>query len=235
MTFYMKEILEVKSLFVELNKEKIIENLSFKVEAGEILTILGPNGSGKTVLLKTLLGLMPYQKGEIIWKDNIKIGYLPQGLTPMKIRNLPLSVKDFFNLKQKNEKETTKALELVEIDTQILKKQLGDLSSGQFQRILFAWVLINHPNVLVFDEPTTGIDIGGEKTIYSLLYRFWKEKQTTIILVTHDLNVVYKYSTNVLCLHKGSLCCYGKPHQILTPQSLEKLYGTEIKFYKHTH
>ena len=126
-------------------------------------------------------------------------------------------------------------MNLVEVKEEMLRKHLGHLSSGQFQRILVAWALINNPDVLIFDEPTTGIDVGGEQTIYSLLYRFWKEKQTTIILVTHDLNVVYKYSGNVLCLHKGTFCCYGMPREVLTPKALEKLYGTEIKFYKHKH
>ena len=108
------------------------------------------------------------------------------------------------------------------------------MSTGQFQRMLVAWVLISEPEVLLFDEPTAGIDIGGEETIYSLLHRFWRERKLTTLLVTHDLNVVYKYSSDVLCLNKKGITCSGQPKEILTTELLEKIYGTEIKFYQHS-
>jgi len=114
-----------------------------------------------------------------------------------------------------------------------LKKKVGELSSGQFQRILIAFALIGEPEVLLFDEPTAGIDIGAEETIYTSLEKLRRERKLTILLVTHDLSVVYKFSSNCLCLNKRVLC-YGKPKRI-TPRLLSKLYGGEIKIYEHRH
>ena len=224
-------ILKVTDLDVELEGEKIIKNLSFEVKRGDILTILGPNGAGKTVLLKTLLGLLPH-KGEIRWKKNIKIGYVPQRL-PF-IKDVPLSVKDLLKLKKSFDKETREILGSVGFKENLLKKKVGDLSSGQFQRILVAWSLIGNPQVLLFDEPTTGIDIEGEETVYRLLVKLKKERELTILLVTHDLSVVYTFSNYVICLNKQPICC-GFPQEILTPENLQKLYGAEVKYYRHTH
>lgn len=228
-------ILEVKNLNVELEGKKIINNVSFDLSEGEILTILGPNGAGKTILLKALLGLLPYQ-GKVSWKKKTKIGYLPQGLSQLKVKDLPLSVAEFFKIKEKIPKEKhLEYLKMFGIEKNILKMKIGNLSFGQFQRMLIAWVLVSEPEILFLDEPSTGVDISGEKTIYSILYRFWKEKNLTIVLVTHDLNIVYKYSTNVLCLSKRGICCIGKPKEVLTTETLEATYGEKIKFYEHKH
>ena len=133
-------ILEVKNLFLELDNEKIINNLSFRVKQGEFLTILGPNGSGKTILLKVLLGLIPDYQGKIIWAKNVKIGYLPQGLTHLKVKNLPLSVEEFLFLKKIEYKKIIEYLDLVGLPKKnILKKKIGNLSGGQFQRMLLIW------------------------------------------------------------------------------------------------
>jgi len=86
------------------------------------------------------------------------------------------------------------------------QRQLGILSSGQFQRVLIAWALVNDPNVLLFDEPTAGIDVSGEKTIHTLLQRAQRERRLALILVTHDLSIVYGYATNVLCLNNLTSC-----------------------------
>jgi len=223
-------LLEVDNLKVELGGEKIIENLTFKAKEGETLVILGPNGAGKTVLLRTLLGLIPYQ-GKIQWRPGIKIGYVPQRL-PL-IKGIPLSVEEFFKLKNSSKKETLELLDSVGIRVvNVLKRGIGDFSSGQFQRMLIAWGLVSKPQVLLFDEPMAGIDIGGEETIYNLLEKLKKERNLTILLVTHDLSVVYQKATNVLCLNKKILC-YGPPRKILTPQNLSQLFGGGIKFYQH--
>jgi zinc transport system ATP-binding protein len=224
-------ILKVTDLSVELEGEKIINNLSFEVKRGDILTILGPNGAGKTVLLKTLLGLLPHN-GEIKWEKNIKIGYVPQRL-PF-IKDVTLSVKDFLKLKKPSEEKMKEILKSVGFKENLLGKKMGDLSSGQFQRILVAWSLIGNPQVLLFDEPTTGIDIEGEETVYRLLAKLKRERELTILLVTHDLSVVYKFSNNVICLNKQPIC-YGFPQEVLTPENLQKLYGEELKYYRHKH
>ena len=224
-------VLEVKDLSVELAGEKVINNLSFELKKGDTLTILGPNGAGKTVLLKTLLGLLPY-KGEIEWKKNVRIGYVPQRL-PF-IKDIPLSVKDFLKLKKSSEEEIEGILNSVGFKENLLDKKIGNLSSGQFQRILIAWSLIENPQVLLFDEPTTGIDIEGEETVYNLLAKLKEERELTILLVTHDLSVVYAFSNYVICLNKQPIC-YGFPQEVLTPENLKRLYGEEVKYYRHKH
>jgi zinc transport system ATP-binding protein len=100
--------------------------------------------------------------------------------------------------------------------------------------MIIGWALVDNPSVLLFDEPTSGVDIGGQETIYSLLHRFWKERNLTILLVTHDLNVVWEHAENVLCMNKKKLC-YGKPKEVLTPVELEKIYSVGIKYYEHAH
>ena len=222
-------ILKVKNLNVKLGREEIIKDLSFEVKKGDVLTILGPNGAGKTVLLKTLLGVLSY-KGEIEWQKEVKIGYVPQRL-PF-IKETPMNIEDFFELKEVSKKEIEKTLNLVGFEGSFLNKNIGELSSGQFQRILIAWALIGDPNVLLFDEPTTGIDIGGEETIYSLLAKLKEKRNLTILLVTHDLSVVFKFSNSVICLNKCPIC-QGIPKEVLTSETLNKLYREEVKFYEH--
>jgi len=227
----METILKVENLNVKLDDELIICNLSFEVKRGEVLTILGPNGAGKTVLLKTLLGIFPFE-GKIEWKKGIKIGYVPQRVPFVK--DFPISIEEFFNLKTKNEKEIKEILKLVGFDENFLKKHLGEISSGQYQRILVGWALVGNPDVLLFDEPTSGIDVSGQESIYQLLERLKKEKNLTILLVTHDLSIVFKFSDYVICLNKCPVC-QGKPKEVINPEVLSKLYGQEIKFYEHYH
>jgi len=227
----MEQILEVKNLNIELEGEKIIQNLSFGLKKGDTLTILGPNGAGKTVLLKALLGLLPYQ-GKIEWQKGVKIGYVPQRL-PF-IKDMPMSAEEFFRLKGAPKKEIREILNSVGLNDGFLDKKIGDLSSGQFQRILIAWALIKKPDALLFDEPTTGIDISGEETIYRLLVRLKKERSLTLLLITHDLSVVSKFSNFVICLNRCPIC-QGAPKEVLTPEILNKLYGREVKFYQHYH
>lgn len=228
----MVNILEVKNLSVCFNGEKIIDNLSFNLKEGENLIVLGPNGAGKTVLLKTLIGLIQFE-GEIKWKKDLKIGYVPQKI--LFDKNLPLSLEEFFKFKEADSERIITVLKSVGInDLAILKKKIGVISSGQLQRALIAWSLIDNPDILIFDEPIAGIDIGGQETIYTLLSQIEIEKNLAMILVTHDLSVVYQFADSVLCLNKKAIC-YGSPRKVLSEGSLKQLYGGEIKFYKHEH
>ncbi|QQG44939.1 MAG: metal ABC transporter ATP-binding protein [Candidatus Sungiibacteriota bacterium] len=229
-------ILEVKNLSVTLDSEEILRDISFSVKKGEALAIIGPNGAGKTVLFRALLGLVPY-KGEIRWQNNIQIGYVPQKF--FIDRSTPLTVREFFLLKCSNfwfppknfKKHLGHELTLVGLPEVILKKPISELSGGQVQRVLISWAMLNHPDVLLFDEPTSGIDVGAEETIYNLIHRLQDERGTTVLLISHDLGVVYRYAGSVLCINK-QLVCYGNPQEVLSPQELTKLYG-EGRFYHH--
>jgi zinc transport system ATP-binding protein len=225
-------ILQVKNLNVTSNGEEIIKDLSFEVREGEVLVILGPNGAGKTTLLRTLVGLSPYQ-GEIIWNTK-DISYLPPQELLQRRDIPPLTIEDFFKFKKTSSEKISKMLNAVGLDSHLLNRRFGALSTGQFQRMIIAWSLVDNPSVLLFDEPSSGIDVGGQETIYTLLHKFWKERNLTILLVTHDLNIVWEHANTVLCLNKTKLCS-GTPKEVLTPKHLEELYGTGIKIYEHDH
>lgn len=237
----MSTILNVQNLRVAFGRDSVLENLSFELQKGEVLAVLGPNGAGKTVLFRALLGLIPYE-GTIEWLKNIKIGYVPQKLSVA--RDLPLSVLDFLRLKECSENEIYEALRSVGFlrgeyadghhSHHLLRARLGELSGGQLQRVMIAYALINHPDVLLFDEPTTGIDLGGEETIYALLEKLHKDHQLTILLITHDLNVVFRYAGKALCLNKEK-AHFGSPKEILSPRILEDLYGAKVGLYTHDH
>lgn len=226
-------ILEIKNLTVEFDKEKVIDNVSFNVEHGDIVVILGPNGAGKTVLLRTLLGFLPYQ-GEINWLKPLRKSYVPQRL-PM-VKDIPLTVEEFFQLKIKNNllKNIKTILHSVGLNSELLKKRLNILTPGQYQRALMAWQLLGDPEVLLFDEPMEGIDASGQQSIYQFLEKIHQEKKLTIVLVSHDLSVVYKLASKVICLSRN-LICAGLPNEVLTADMLTKVYGGEVKFYQHQH
>lgn len=226
-------ILSVKDLHVSFDgDEMILENVSFDLREGENLIIMGPNGSGKSVLLKTLLGLIPH-KGKVTWEEGVKIGYVPQRFAPEK--DFPLNLEEFLNFKKVTPIKLKGLLESVGLsDAAILKKTIGEISPGQLQRALIAWSLIDNPDVLLFDEPTSGIDIGGEETVYKLLSKLEKERDLTIIFVTHDLSLIHKLADTVLCLNKR-MVCYGTPDEIDASGVIKSLYGDEVKIYKHQH
>jgi len=227
-----KNILIVENLSVTIDGNKVLEDISFKVKKNEVLIVLGPNGAGKTMLLRTLLGLIPYT-GTIDWKEK-KISYLPPQEHINKQYLLPLTVEEFLSLKNISGKRTEELMKKVGLDLNLKHHQIEKLSTGQFQRMLIAWAISNNPQVLIFDEPTTGIDIGGEETVFTLLHKLWKEHGITMILVTHHMHAVWEHATDVLCINKKELC-YGKPEMILTKENLEKIYGLGAKIYEHRH
>ena len=142
-----------------------------------------------------------------------------------------LKSKNFWLPEKKFREHLNHELSLVGIGADILKKRMGEISVGLFQRVLIAWSLLAHPDVLLFDEPTAGIDIGSEETIYSVMHKLQDERGTTVFLISHDLNVVYRYATKVICINK-SMVCQGVPEEVLTPGQLSGLYG-KGKYYHH--
>ena len=227
------QILKIRNLSVTLGGEKILQNIDIEVNRGEILTIIGPNGAGKTTLFKALLGLISYD-GKITWAPNIKIGYVPQRLDIDT--DIPLTVKEFFKLRGKiaTSRRIKEVLTFVQLEGDILKKGLGEISVGQRQRLLVSWAMLDNPDILLFDEPTADIDIYGQESIFKTIHQMNKKSNLTVILISHDLNIVSQYATKVFCLNRKNLC-YGSPAKVLTAENLNELYGGEKAIYEHKH
>jgi zinc transport system ATP-binding protein len=234
-----QQILQVTDLSVELDNKQILRNVSFSARKGETIAVIGPNGAGKTVLFRALIGLIPYT-GTIVWHPGTKIGYVPQRLYIS--RDFPLTTREFFCIKDRTCREVERVMSAVGFKTDtaenkkntavILKQRLALLSGGEFQKVLIAWALIGSPDILLFDEPTSGIDISSEETIYSLLYRLQEREKMTVILISHELQIVYRYATNVICLNRESVCI-GPPNKVMNDESLHKLFGSDIGLYHH--
>ncbi len=232
MTAFKEPILKVKDLAVKFNEDKILDGINFEINEGEVLAVIGPNGAGKTTLFKALLGMQPYE-GLIAWRPGIKIGYVPQRLE-IDV-DVPLTVREFLRLRGSANFSDVKAREAIRavlLPESILESGLGEISAGQRQRVLIAWALLGKPQVLLFDEPTASIDISGQESIYQLLHHLQDKFTLTIILISHDLNVVYKYAGQVLCLNQ-KLICFGSPQEVLSTEQIQKLYGGDHAFYHH--
>jgi zinc transport system ATP-binding protein len=215
-------ILKVSNLSVKLQNQVIIDNLSFNLKKGKTLAILGPNGAGKTTLLKALLNLVPYE-GTIEWGEKVKIGYVPQNIA---VTDIPISVKEF--LSAKSQVNIGKYLASVKLtDKSIPRKNLGLLSGGELRRVLIAWALTEDPNVLLFDEPTTGVDIDSEEPIFVMLKELKEKKGITMLLITHDIHIVREYSDNLLALNKCATY-FGESRTIMDPSVQKMIYGETV-------
>ncbi len=225
-----RKIIEVKNLSVTLDGRKIVGEVSFTLQSQEVLAIVGPNGAGKSILLKTLVGINKHYSGEIYFAPGTKIGYLPQRFHVDSY--LPITVREFLNLKPEHKYTLEEVLRLVDIPETWLTQNLGTFSSGQLQKILLAWAVIDQPHVLLFDEPTENVDVVSQESIYDLLHELQDRLAISIIIVSHDLDVVYKYANTVLCLNERMLC-YGEPVATLTNEALSELYGDHAFFHHH--
>jgi zinc transport system ATP-binding protein len=215
-------ILKVLNLNVKLQNQILLHDVSFKVKKGTTLAILGPNGAGKTVLLKTLLNLIPHT-GSIEWTEKVKIGYVPQYVS---VSDIPISVREFLSIGKGVDIESS--LNKVRLtDKNILNKRLGVISGGQLRRVLIAWALIDKPNVLLLDEPTTGVDMDSEEPIYLMLNEIKKTQKITILLITHNIHIAQEYSDDLLALNK-CVSYFGPSEEISKPETQKQIYGETI-------
>ncbi|MGA7537310.1 MAG: metal ABC transporter ATP-binding protein [Steroidobacteraceae bacterium] len=227
--------LEVKDLAVRLGGTEVLRGVSFSLPQASCLAIIGPNGAGKTVLLRALIGALPHA-GKVAWAPDTVFGYVPQKLDIE--RDLPLNGRDFLRaraaLAGSSGATQAEALRSVGLAEEALSTPLGNMSGGQFQRLLIAFALLGRPNVLLLDEPAAGIDTPGQAQLNEVLRALQHNRAMTVLLVSHDLSVVYQYADYVLCLGRHG-ACFGPPRSALTPEMLFEVYGQPLRFHVHDH
>jgi zinc transport system ATP-binding protein len=228
-----RTVLEVTDLAIRFGRATIFGKLSFTVPEGATLAIVGPNGSGKTVLLRALIGAIPFE-GTVQWAHGVRLGYVPQKLDIA--RDAPITGADFLRaraaLSRTSNASALQTLSAVGLPSEAGAQSIGALSGGQFQRLLVACALVGEPNVLLLDEPTAGVDEPGQERLNELLHRLQQDRGLTVLLISHDLSVVYRHATTVLCLGRERHWS-GPPKDILTPERLNEIYGTPVAFHVH--
>ena len=222
-------VLRVSDLTVRLEGRLVLQDVSFEVRRGTTLAVLGPNGAGKTVLLRTLLGLVP-REGTITWRDGAKVGYVPQNLF---VADIPITVREFLAIKRGT--DVRGSLASVGLDPDAIQDvRLGILSGGELQRVLIAWAIADRPDVLLFDEPLSNVDLGGEDVILETLNRIEKEFGITVLLVSHDVHNVIAYSDTALALNR-TVVYFGPSKNLSDPALLARVYGSGTLLSKHAH
>jgi len=229
-------LIEVRDLSVRYGANTVLSHVNLSVEPGEIVTIVGPNGSGKTSLLRAIIGATPPSTGQVTLKAGLKIGYVPQKLHIDP--TLPITVERFMRLTHRvGRADCAAALETAGVPD-LLGRQMSQLSGGQFQRVLLARALINRPDILLLDEATQGLDQPGSAAFYQQIEAVRRETGCAILMISHELHVVMSASDRVVCLN-GHVCCEGSPAVVASAPEYRALFGTgtggALALYRHEH
>ena len=230
-----KILVQLENVGVYQNNKWLVEDVSLNVEKGKIVTLIGPNGSGKTTTAKIALGIFKNIKGKVKKFTN-KIGYVPQKISIDW--TLPIRVTDFMQLTHNlSENEIENALVLTGVK-HLKNNDLRNLSGGEFQRVLMARAISKKPDLLVLDEPVQGVDFKGEIALYELIKMISDKINCGILLISHDLHVVMTATDYVVCLN-GHVCCSGSPSAVANNKEYKKLFGdrasTILSVYEHRH
>ncbi|MGO1368424.1 metal ABC transporter ATP-binding protein [Senegalia sp. (in: firmicutes)] len=232
-------IIEVNNLTVNYGSVTALDNINIKIKKGEFLGIIGPNGGGKTTLLKSLLGLIDPTSGQVKVNDDRPIGYVPQFSNfdrtfPIKVLDVILlgrlegKIKFFHKFKRNDIKRAEEIMESLDI-LNFKDRQISQLSGGQLQKVLIARALIMDPQVMILDEPTASLDANAKTEIYNLLKKLNIDK--TIIVVSHDIGVINSYIDTVACLNK-TMHYHGDDTK-LGKETLESVYGCPVELIAH--
>jgi zinc transport system ATP-binding protein len=213
----------------------LIRGISLELSKGEIVTLVGPNGSGKTTTAKVVLNILKPDEGKMIFNAK-KVAYLPQAISIDW--TLPIRVRDFMNLTSKlSDVEVTEALNLTGVEN-LISSDLRNLSGGEFQRVLLARAIARKPDLLVLDEPAQVVDFNGEISLYNLIKEISEQLECGILLISHDIHFVMAATDQVICLN-GHICCSGSPNAVIKNPAFVELFGARassaLSFYEHQH
>ena len=221
-------MLRLDNLGIQRDGRWILRDISLQIDAGQIVTLVGPNGCGKTTLLRALLGLIPLTTGRIEKKPDLRIGYMPQKLHIEA--TMPLTVARFLSLGPAFSEEVLGTLRI----TSLLDKSMHVLSGGELQRVLLARALMNNPEFLVLDEPLQGVDVNGQSEFYRHILEARARLNCSILMVSHDLHVVMAKTDQVVCLNHH-ICCSGTPEAVKMDPAFIHLFGDSAALYAHKH
>ena len=217
------------------NGKWLVEGVTLAVEKGKIVTLIGPNGSGKSTTAKIALGIYKNIEGSVEKYTN-KVGYVPQKISIDW--TLPIRVRDFMLLTENiKEEKIDEALSLTGV-IHLKNKSLGNLSGGEFQRVLIARAICKKPELLVLDEPVQGVDYTGEIALYELIKKISDSIHCGILVILHDLHTVMTATDHVVCLN-GHVCCSGSPMDVARNNEYKTLFGEQasqiLSVYEHKH
>ena len=229
------QLVKLENAGVYKSSKWIVRGISFKVYNGQIVTLIGPNGSGKTTTAKMILNILNADEGLVTSNTN-KMAYVPQ-----KINidwTMPLRVIDFMKITSSlNNNQINESLTLTGVE-KLLYNEVHSLSGGEFQRVLIARAIAKKPDLLVLDEPVQGVDFNGEISLYNLIKKISDKLNCGILLISHDMHFVMSATDHVICLN-GHICCSGTPSKVVKNPAYIKLFGEHnaetLSYYKHHH
>ncbi len=228
-------LVKLNEVGIKQNDKWLVKGVSIVVEKGKIVTLIGPNGSGKSTTAKIALGIYKKIEGQVEKYTN-NVGYVPQKISIDW--TLPLRVNDFMLLTENLKDEAVnEALSLTGV-IHLKNKNLGNLSGGEFQRVLLARAISRKPDLLVLDEPVQGVDFTGEIALYELIKKISDTLNCGILLISHDLHTVMSATDHVVCLN-GHVCCSGSPSDVARNNEYKALFGEQasqtLSIYEHKH
>ena len=214
----------------------VLDGVDLAVASREIVTVIGPNGAGKSMLLRILLGLVKPDRGTVIRRAAVRIGYMPQKLVVDP--TLPLPVRRFLELGSPSDPAAIHAA-LDEVGARhVVDSPIQSVSGGEFQRVLLARALLRNPDLLVLDEPVQGVDVGGQEELFRLIRRIRDSHGCGVLMVSHDLHLVMAATDTVVCLNRH-VCCTGRPETVRGDPAYLALFGataaSAIAVYAHHH
>ena len=228
-------LIQARDICLQIAGRPILENVDVEVSQGEIVTLIGPNGSGKTSFVRLLLGLLAADSGEVQRKKDLRVGYMPQKLHIDPV--LPISVERFIRLASLAQAQGLQGIVARLGIADLLDKPIQNVSGGEFQRVLLARALLRKPDLLVLDEPAQGVDINGQQELYKLIAAIRDEYGCGVLMVSHDLHLVMEATDQVLCLNTH-ICCTGRPEAVSQHPEYLKLFGSSLDglaVYTHHH